>query len=112
MTDISCDVHGSIEFLERTCTIEQPFYQYDPSTGKEVTTGDGVTVMSVDILPTELPRESSQYFGDALVGVVDYLISTKQQQEAGTSGIDTKLLPPYLVCGSSNIVQGSVGALV
>ena len=30
--------------------------------------GDGILVMAVDILPSELPRESSQTFSDALVG--------------------------------------------
>ena len=29
--DITCDAHGSVEFLERTTTIDQPFFQYDPT---------------------------------------------------------------------------------
>jgi len=29
--------------------------------------GDGILIMAVDILPSELPRESSQTFSDALI---------------------------------------------
>lgn len=54
--------------------------------------------MGVDILPTEFPRESSEHFGNAVVGVVKELAGVKQRQDAGAgAGIDTKLLAPYLV---------------
>jgi alpha-aminoadipic semialdehyde synthase len=99
VSDISCDVRGSIEFLERTTSIERPFFQYDPVTLREVSDGignSGVTVMGVDILPTEFPRESSEHFGNAVVGVVKELAGVKQQQDAAT-GIYTKLLAPNLV---------------
>jgi alpha-aminoadipic semialdehyde synthase len=33
-------------------------------------TGDGMLVMAVDILPSELPRDSSNGFADALVNFV------------------------------------------
>jgi hypothetical protein len=100
VSDISCDVHGSIEFLERKTSIEKPFFNYDPITGREVSDGignSGVTVMGVDILPTEFPRESSEHFGNAVVGVVKELASVQQRQDAGAAGIDTKLLAPHLV---------------
>jgi alpha-aminoadipic semialdehyde synthase len=99
VSDISCDVHGSVEFLERTTSIERPFFQYDPIIGREVSDGignTGITVMGVDILPTEFPRESSEHFGNAVVGVVKELAGVKQRQDVG-AGIDTKLLAPYLV---------------
>jgi len=99
VSDISCDVHGSIEFLDRTTTIERPFFTYDPITGREVSDeiGDGgITVMGVDILPTEFPRESSEHFGDAVVGVVKELAEAKQQQTPGP-GVDTQFLAPNLV---------------
>jgi alpha-aminoadipic semialdehyde synthase len=99
VSDISCDVQGSIEFLERTTSIERPFFQYDPITGREVSDGignSGVTVMGVDILPTEFPRESSEHFGNAVVGVVKELAQAKQRQDVGP-GIDTALLAPHLV---------------
>jgi len=48
VSDISCDVNGSIEFLDRTCTIAQPFFTYNPLTRHEdcADIGDkGITVM-------------------------------------------------------------------
>ena len=48
VSDISCDINGSIEFLDRTCTIANPFFQYNPLTREEVCAdiGDsGITVM-------------------------------------------------------------------
>jgi hypothetical protein len=85
VSDISCDVHGGIEFLERSTTIDQPSFQYNPMTGKEqalnsdddddlstnTTTSSSssmssITVMGADILPTELPLESSTHFGNVV----------------------------------------------
>ena len=77
VADISCDVDGSIEFLHRVTSIERPFFEYDPRRDREITddvTGDGVTVSGVDILPSELPKESSEYFGDALLPFVRHII--------------------------------------
>ena len=78
--DISCDVNGSIEFLERTTNVDSPYFQYDPILKKEISesiSNNGVTVMGVDILPTELPRESSIHFGDALLPVLEKYIDSK-----------------------------------
>jgi len=62
VSDISCDVQGGIEILERTTTIEDPFI-----------TMDGIDIMGVDILPSELPREASKHFGDYLMRFVPQL---------------------------------------
>jgi alpha-aminoadipic semialdehyde synthase len=69
IADISCDIEGSMEFLEYATDIERPFALYDPvkKTMKEDLDGDGIMIMSVDILPSELPCESSQHFGDKLI---------------------------------------------
>lgn len=68
VADISCDIDGPIASTIRASTIAEPFYGYDPGTGKE--TGpfeEGViTVMAVDNLPGELPRDASSDFGSAL----------------------------------------------
>ena len=98
--DITCDAHGSVEFLERTTTIDQPFFQYDPWLEREVSAtigSTGISVLGVDILPTELPRESSEHFGAAVVGVIQHLIAAKKQQDETTKGLDLKLLPSGLV---------------
>lgn len=54
--DISCDVNGSIEFLEKTTSIDRPFFSWNPATNEvsDEIDGEGIAVMGVDILPTEL----------------------------------------------------------
>jgi alanine dehydrogenase len=74
--DLTCDIGGSIEFLSRDTKIEKPFYVYNPLTGETTdgVEGDGVVMMGVDILPSELPREASMHFGNILVNYIPSLI--------------------------------------
>jgi saccharopine dehydrogenase (NAD+, L-lysine-forming) len=66
--DISCDVNGSIECTIKATEPGNPVYVYDPATGaaKEGFEGHGPVVMAVDILPAEIPRESSADFSRVL----------------------------------------------
>ena len=98
VADISCDVGGSIEFLHRVTSIERPFFEYDPIRGKEIiddVSGDGITVSGVDILPSELPKESSEHFGDALLPYMRHIIKSSHGSVSGRVGalID---LPPEI----------------
>jgi alpha-aminoadipic semialdehyde synthase len=70
--DISCDVEGSIECTLKPTEIDDPIFVYDPETGKIRMghKGPGMLVMAVDILPAELPRDSSDGFADVLVNFV------------------------------------------
>ena len=72
VADISCDIGGPIDSTLRTSTIADPFYGYDPATGKETASGhpDSIMVMAVDNLPCELPRDASEAFGDDLLSRV------------------------------------------
>lgn len=67
--DVTCDPDGSIECTHKGTEIEDPVFVYNPLTRqpKMGFKGDGILVMAVDILPSELPREASQTFSDALV---------------------------------------------
>ena len=70
--DITCDVNGSIESTVKSTEIEDPIFVYNPFT-QEISmghSGNGIQVMAVDILPSELPRDSSNGFGDVLVNFV------------------------------------------
>lgn len=69
IADISCDINGPIPSTIRASTIADPFYGYDPGTGLETEPfGEGaITVMAVDNLPGELPRDASTDFGSALM---------------------------------------------
>lgn len=67
--DVTCDINGSIPSTRRTSTIENKFYGYDPISGKEVEAFDrsAITVMAIDNLPCELPRDASDGFGKHLI---------------------------------------------
>jgi len=64
--DISCDVDGSIACTTRPSTIDEPLYGYLPIENKEIDLFHpaAIVVMAVDNLPCELPKESSEGFGE------------------------------------------------
>lgn len=66
IADISCDINIPIASTIRPSTIADPFYGYDPKTGEEVDFDKegAITVMAVDNLPCELPKDASEGFGD------------------------------------------------
>ena len=66
IADISCDIDGPVASTIRPSTIADPFYGYNPKTEKEVAFDDkdAITVMAVDNLPCELPKDASEGFGE------------------------------------------------
>ncbi len=70
--DISCDIEGSVECTVRATEPGDPIYTYFPANGLAASgwEGHGPVVMAVDTLPSELPREASNSFGDMLVPFV------------------------------------------
>lgn len=66
IADISCDIKIPIPTTIRPSTIAEPFYGYDPGAGREVDfrEKDAITVMAVDNLPCELPKDASEGFGE------------------------------------------------
>ena len=69
VADISCDIDGPVASTLRASTIEEPVFGYDPVSESEVDymLPDAIAVMAVDNLPAELPRDSSEGFGQAFV---------------------------------------------
>jgi len=69
VADISCDVDGPIASTLRASTIADPFYGYDAQTETEVAfdAKGTITVMAVDNLPCELPKDASEGFGDTFL---------------------------------------------
>jgi hypothetical protein len=72
VADISCDVDGPVASTLRASTIAEPFYGYDPQTEREVVFDKkgAITVMAVDNLPCELPKDASEGFGDMFLANV------------------------------------------
>ncbi len=66
--DISCDVNGSIEFNYKTTTPPDSVFTYDftSDTFKDGYKSKGITILSVDNLPAELPKDSSFEFGSLI----------------------------------------------
>ena len=69
IADVSCDINGPIPSTIRPSTIAEPLYGYNAKLEKEVGAfdKDAVTVMAVDNLPGELPRNASIDFGQGLI---------------------------------------------
>jgi len=100
IADISCDINGPIASTIRASTIADPFYGYDASTGNEAGAfeKDALTVMAVDNLPGELPRDASADFGKALMEhVIPELIGKTESSmlERATISRNGQLGPEY-----------------
>jgi hypothetical protein len=68
--DISCDINGSVASTKKASTIDEPLYDYNPSQDKiEPPLSDeaNITMMSIDNLPGELPRDASLDFGEDFI---------------------------------------------
>jgi hypothetical protein len=69
IADITCDIDGSIPATTQSTTIENKFFGYNPVTEEIAEPFDNstITVMAVDNLPCELPRDASEDFGKELI---------------------------------------------
>ncbi len=69
--DITCDINGSVPTTIRSTTIEEPNYWIERNNLKEIDeNNDGIAVMAVDNLPSELPRDSSTEFSGGIINEV------------------------------------------
>ncbi len=80
--DITCDVNGSIELTVRDGDPDKGFLTYIPEENKFV---DGIldkgsTDMVVTILPSELPKDSSEYFSSVLVNLIKPVLNADYEQ--------------------------------
>tara|TARA_B100000242_G_C43049166_1_gene490010 strand:- start:246 stop:1466 length:1221 start_codon:yes stop_codon:yes gene_type:complete len=69
VADISCDIDGPVASTIRCSSITKPIYGYNPDTETEddYRKQDVITVMAVDNLPCELPKDASISFGQNLL---------------------------------------------
>ncbi|MBZ0264590.1 hypothetical protein K8I28_07965 [bacterium] len=76
--DITCDIDGSIQFTVEATEPNNPVYVINPDSRKPQYgfEGDGIQMMTVDILPTAIPRDSTNAFGDMLVPFIPGLAKT------------------------------------
>ncbi len=99
IADISCDINGPIPSTLRATTIADPFYGYNPYLEMEEPAFErltNITVMSVDNLPGELPRDASADFGRQLMkSLMDDLLS----------GNETEMLEKATITSEGNLTQ-------
>jgi len=70
IADVTCDIDGSVPTTRRASTILSPVYDIDRETGQEIDAFGkqrSISVMAIDNLPCEIPREASQDFGNQLI---------------------------------------------
>lgn len=70
--DITCDIQGSVPTTLRSTTIADPLFGFSTIDNKETESFDenGITIMAVDNLPCELPKDASADFGEAIINLV------------------------------------------
>ncbi|MBX9853299.1 MAG: NAD(P)-dependent oxidoreductase [Cytophagaceae bacterium] len=101
IADITCDINGSIPTTVKASTILEPVYDYNRSTfGLEApfSNTDNITIMAVDNLPGEVPRDSSRDFGLQLINnVFPHLLTSDELKivEKATIAQTGKLKPDF-----------------
>lgn len=69
VADVSCDIDGPVACTLRPSTIPNPIYGYNAQSESEVAydNQNAITVMAVDNLPCELPKDASMDFGEEFI---------------------------------------------
>eukprot|EP00924_Labyrinthula_sp_SR-Ha-C_P012283 snap_masked-scaffold_10-processed-gene-2.16-mRNA-1 protein AED:0.05 eAED:0.08 QI:0/-1/0/1/-1/1/1/0/959 len=88
--DLSCDIEGGIGILKKTTSIEEPFYYHPKANGI-----GKLYILGVDILPSELPIEASNYFGDQLVQYLPKLFENETTENKAVICSQGKISPDY-----------------
>ena len=80
--DITCDINGSIPTTLKSTTIKNPYFYFDRINNNEIERSDNsIAIMAVDNLPSELPRDASEEFGDSIVKeVLPYIINSDDER--------------------------------
>lgn len=100
IADVTCDINGSIPSTFQASSIEKKFYGYDPITEKETQPFDKscITVMAIDNLPCELPRDASEGFGRHLIErVIPSLVAKDKDDiiQRATIAANGELMPAF-----------------
>jgi saccharopine dehydrogenase (NAD+, L-lysine-forming) len=101
IADITCDMHGAIPSTVRVTNFQAPYYDFNPFTGLEeeaFSNNSNITVMSVDNLPSGLPKEASTDFGHNLIKNVFSLLTNGDPEriiERATLAEKGHLTSPY-----------------
>lgn len=100
IADITCDIKGSVPTTLRASTIAAPLYGYNRFSGRETDpfAKDSITIMAVDNLPCEIPKDASEGFSEDLTEKVMPLFFNNDPQgilENATIAANGKLTPRF-----------------
>jgi saccharopine dehydrogenase (NAD+, L-lysine forming) len=101
--DISCDIDGSIQITNKATKPDDAYYTYFAETDRfeNGIRPLGITVMAVDNLPCEFPRESSVEFSAVLRDFVDAISGADFKQKPETMNL------PFAIQKALILQQGS-----
>ena len=89
ISDVTCDIKGSIPTTLRSSSIASPFYDVEKQSGIEAPAFSGennLTVCAVDNLPCELPLDASLSFGEMLMShIVPEIASGERKSISGAT---------------------------
>jgi alpha-aminoadipic semialdehyde synthase len=82
ISDISCDIEGSIEILNHYTTFRKPFFIYEPVLEKEIdhvdhSTKEGIIYHAISNLAASFPIDASEHFCNLLLPLIDNLAHSK-----------------------------------
>ena len=101
IADVTCDIApvSSIPATLRPTTIEDPVFGYDPESGTETEPHrEGcIDMMTIDNLPSELPRDASESFGKQFIQHVlsEFLKADSDMLKRATVATDGQLGPHF-----------------
>jgi len=96
--DVTCDVNGSLPTTIRSTSIAKPYYSINTISMNEIELGNnGIAIMAVDNLPSELPREASEEFGNSVISeILPYLIDVDDGRiDRATTASNGKFFPKF-----------------
>jgi len=100
IADITCDIGGSIPTTIRSSSVADPVYDVERETLNEIEafgSQHSISVMAIDNLPCELPRDASHDFGSQLMKHVipELMLEESELLEKATIVKDGRLMPNY-----------------
>ncbi|MCK4836125.1 MAG: hypothetical protein KAT17_05790 [Candidatus Aminicenantes bacterium] len=91
--DISCDIEGSIEITHKANKPDNPCFTYfaREDNFEDGVKRQGVSVMAIDNLPCEFPRESSEYFSSVFKQFVNEIAEADFQTDFAQLSLSSTL---------------------
>jgi len=102
--DITCDINGSIEITKESTMPDKACYTYNAENDRFVDgiQDSGITVMAIDNLPCEFPREASNEFSQQLKTFVNGIVAADFKADYNA------IVLPYEIKRAAILYNGSL----